>query len=68
MNSEEDTCISLNHKVKKCFYFTVLGRLPKEPIDVQRTMYFTLKEIKDLQRRGADEVTNTIFFEISKVH
>ncbi|XP_031555806.1 uncharacterized protein LOC116292604 [Actinia tenebrosa] len=38
----------------------VPGRPEKEPINIQRTMYYTLKEIKDLQKRGADGTLKAI--------
>ncbi|KAK3697108.1 hypothetical protein QZH41_016913 [Actinostola sp. cb2023] len=40
----------------------VPGRPRKEPINIQRTMYYTLKEIKDLQKRGADETLKAVMY------
>lgn len=35
-------------------------RPDKEPINTQRTMYYTLWEMKDLQKRGADEALKAV--------
>lgn len=38
------------------FSFFLVGYKPEEPNDRQQTMYYTLWEMKDMEKRGTDEV------------
>ena len=38
------------------FLTVTVGYKPDEPNEAQQTMYYTLWEMKDMEKRGADEV------------
>lgn len=38
------------------FYYFLVGYKPEEPNDRQQTMYYTLWEMKDMEKRGLDKV------------
>lgn len=38
------------------FLTVIVGYKPDEPNEAQETMYYTLWEMKDMEKRGADEV------------